>query len=87
MSGDRSEAVKAAREDISVARRGAAMAMARLAAICVRYAEMRTAADQDHMTGSRHANHQAKPGEFVADEVSLVLREQPYHVRCLIARS
>src|SRR4029453_14233942 len=29
----------------------------------------------------------AKPGEFVADELALMLREQPYSVRCLVARS
>ncbi len=29
----------------------------------------------------------AKPGEFVADEVSLLIRDQPYQVRCLIART
>jgi hypothetical protein len=27
----------------------------------------------------------AEGGEFVADELSLMLREQPYPVRCLIA--
>ncbi|MDN5804896.1 MAG: HNH endonuclease, partial [Microlunatus sp.] len=29
----------------------------------------------------------ARPGEFVADEVSVVLREQPWTARCLIART
>ena len=28
-----------------------------------------------------------KPGEFVADELSLLLRDQPYQVRCLLART
>jgi hypothetical protein len=28
-----------------------------------------------------------KPGEFVADELSVMLRDQPYRVRCLLARS
>ena len=29
----------------------------------------------------------AKPGEFVADELALMLRDQPYQVRCLVARA
>ena len=29
----------------------------------------------------------AKPGEFVADELALLLRDQPYQVRCLVARA
>jgi hypothetical protein len=28
----------------------------------------------------------AKSGEFVADELAVMLRDQPYHVRCLLAR-
>ena len=31
--------------------------------------------------------NRAKPGEFVADELALLLRDQPYQVRCLLARS
>ena len=31
--------------------------------------------------------NRAKPGEFVADELALMLRDQPYQVRCLLARS
>jgi hypothetical protein len=27
----------------------------------------------------------AKSGEFVADELAVMLRDQPYHVRCLLA--
>ena len=29
----------------------------------------------------------AKPGEFAADELALMLRDQPYQVRCLVARA
>jgi Domain of unknown function (DUF222) len=61
--------------------------MAHLAESCVRFAELRTEADHQQTESGRHTSHRAKPGEFVADEVSLLLREQPYHVRCLIARS
>ena len=28
-----------------------------------------------------------KPGEFVSDELSLLLRDQPYQIRCLLART
>ncbi len=87
MSGDWAVAAVAARDAITVARRQAAIAMARLAECCVRFAELRTAADQEVMAGLPARDHEAKPGEFVADEISLLLREQPYQVRCLIARS
>ncbi|MFP5282325.1 MAG: DUF222 domain-containing protein, partial [Actinomycetes bacterium] len=69
------------------ARRQAAIALARLAELAVGYADDRTAADrQDADPGPRRPGR-AKPGEVVADELSLVLREQPYAVRCLLARS
>jgi hypothetical protein len=87
VSGDRLEAIDAAWSDLAAARRAAAIAMAHLAESCVRFADIRTEADHQEIEAGRHTSHQAKPGEFVADEVSLLLREQPYHVRCLIARS
>ena len=87
MSGDRVGEIEAARKEIAAARREAAAAQARLAASCVRFAELRTDADHQEIGFGRHGSHRAKPGEFVADEVSLLLREQPYAVRCLIARS
>jgi hypothetical protein len=87
VSGDRLEPIDAARSDIAEARRAAAIAMARLAESCVRFTELRTDADHQETGAGRDTSHRAKPGEFVADEVSLLLREQPYHVRCLIARS
>jgi Domain of unknown function (DUF222) len=88
MSGDRVGEVGAAADDVASARRDAAAAMARLASCCLRYAELRTAVDQqDIVRSTRGADFQARPGEFVADEVSLLVREQPYQVRCLIARS
>jgi Domain of unknown function (DUF222) len=87
VSGDRLEAIDVARSDVAEARRAAAIAMARLAESCVRFAVLRTDADHREIKAGRHNSHRAKAGEFVADEVSLLLREQPYHVRCLIARS
>ena len=87
MSGGSVEAIDAARSDVAAARRAAAIAMAHLAESCVRFAELRTDADHQETGSGGHSPHRAKPGEFVADEVSLLLREQPYHVRCLIARS
>ena len=61
------------------------MALARLAEISMKYADMRTAFDRQDATAARPGR--TKPGEFVADELSLMLREQPYAVRCLVARS
>jgi hypothetical protein len=87
VSGDSVEAIDVARSDIAEARRAAAIALARLAESCVRFAELRTDADHQDVGPGRPSSHRAKPGEFVADEVPLLLREQPYHVRCLIARS
>lgn len=71
---------------VDAARREAAMALARLAEVCVtfadtRAAECRAAAEPGSGPG------RARPGEFTADELSVVLREQPYAVRCLIART
>lgn len=76
-----------ARYDIEAARREAAAASARLAAACVRFADRRTSANQQRLGSDDRLAGEVKLGEFVADEVSLVLREQPYHVRCMIARS
>jgi hypothetical protein len=72
--------------DIAAARRRAAAAQAELAMACVAYADARTAEDRRDGDGGRGPGR-AKPGEFVADEVSLLLREQPYAVRRLVARS
>jgi hypothetical protein len=51
----------------------------------VRYADSRIADEQadSHLSGPGRP----QPGEFVADELSLLLRDQPYPVRCLLARS
>jgi hypothetical protein len=75
--------------DIAVARRKAAAAQAELAAACVKYADARTAADWRTADADdrQAALGRARPGEFVADEVSLLLREQPFTVRRLVARS
>jgi hypothetical protein len=71
------------------ARGEAAVAVARLAEAAVRYADTRTAEDTAAaaLSGSPRRQGRAKPGEFVADEVALVLREQPDTIRCLLARS
>ena len=78
-------------DDIAGARRKAAAAQAELAAACVEYADARTAADRRFAAGTgdggRAVPGGARPGEFVADEVSLLLREQPFTVRRLVARS
>jgi hypothetical protein len=76
-----------ARCDVEAARREAAAASARLAAACVRFADLRTSANQPRLGSDGRFAGKVKPGGFVADEISLVLREQPYHVRCLIART
>jgi hypothetical protein len=75
-----------AREAVADARREAARAQARLAEAAVRYANSRIADDTAAGVGSDKPQR-AKPGEFVADELSLLLRDQPYPVRCLLARS
>ena len=53
----------------------------------MRYADERIA-EAAAAAGSGLARlNRAKPGEFVADELAVMLREQPYQVRCLLARS
>ena len=80
-----SEDIRAVSTEVAAARREAAMALARLAEISMKYADVRTASDRQDAAIPKPGR--AKPGEFVADELSLMLREQPYAVRCLIARS
>jgi hypothetical protein len=75
-----------AREAVVVARRDAAMAQARLAEAAVRYADARIAGDTAAAVGSGRCSR-AKPGEFVADELALMSRGQPYQVCCLVARA
>ncbi len=86
MTGDDQDDTWAAREAVVVARRDAAMAQARLAEATVRYADARIAGDAAAGVGSGRRSR-AKPGEFVADELALMLRDQPYQVRCLVARA
>jgi hypothetical protein len=76
-------------EDIASARRRAAAAQAELAAACVSYADARAEADRLNAVGGGGQGRpgRSRPGEFVADEVSLRLREQPFTVRRLIART
>ena len=86
MTGDDQDDTWTAREAVVVARRDAAMAQARLAEAAVRYADARIAGDIAAGVGSGRRSR-AKPGEFAADELALMLRGQPYQVRCLVARA
>ena len=86
MTGDERDDTSAAREAVADARRDAAMAQARLAEASVRYADARIAGDVAAGVGSGRRSR-AKPGEFAADELALMLRDQPYQVRCLVARA
>jgi hypothetical protein len=79
--------LQAARHQVVAARRAAAAAQAQLAAACVEYADIRVDADRHGTAVAGRSPGRVKPGEFVADEVSVLLREQPYPVRCLIART
>ena len=79
---------RGARETVADARRDAAKAQARLAEAALRYADLRRAED----TAAADQRNRGKPGrarpaEFVADELSVMLRDQPYQIRCLLARS
>ena len=67
-------------------RRDAAAALGRLAEVAVAYADARIADDTAAGVGTGRTRR-IRPGEFVADELALLLRDQPYQVRCLIARS
>jgi hypothetical protein len=85
MREEESEDCRAVGNEVADARREAAVAMARLAEISMKYADVRIASGGQDALVSRP--DRSTPGEFVADELSLVLREQPYAVRCLLARS
>jgi hypothetical protein len=77
-----------AREAVADARREAAGALARLAEAVVRYADLRIAEETSDAPASDCAGaKRPKPDEFVADELSLLLRDQPDQVRCLLART
>ena len=86
MTGDDQDDTSLAREAVVVARRDAAVAQARLAEAAVRYADARIAGDIAAGVGSGRRSR-ARPGEFAADELALMLRDQPYQVRCLVARA
>jgi len=88
MTGDNRGDAAAAHEAVADARREAAAALARLAGATVGYADARFAETTAAAATSGSPRIQrAKPGEFVADELAVMLRDQPYHVRCLLARS
>ena len=88
MIGENQNDNATARDAVADARREAAKAPALLAEATVRYADARiaeeTAAADQRSLGKPG---RAKPGEFVADELSVMLRDQPYQIRCLLARS
>jgi hypothetical protein len=86
MTGELLDDSCAARDAVVDARRQAATALARLAETAVRYSDARIAEDIAGGVGSGRSSR-IKPGEFVADELSLLLRDQPYQIRCLLARS
>jgi Domain of unknown function (DUF222) len=88
MTGDHRNDGCAARESVADARREAARAQARLAEAAVCYADARVAEEAAAAAASGVPRiERAKPGEFVADELSVIMRDQPYQVRCLLARS
>jgi Domain of unknown function (DUF222) len=88
MTGDHQDDQFTARSAVADARREAARAQARLAEATVRYADCRIAGDtaKAHHRGVSKSGR-PKPGEFVADELSMILRDLPYQVRRLLARS
>jgi hypothetical protein len=79
MTGDHPNDTSTARDAVIDARRAAAIAMARLAEAAVRYADARIADDTAAGIGSG-SRSRARPGEFIADELALMLREQPYAI-------
>jgi Domain of unknown function (DUF222) len=88
MTGDNPDDTATAHAAVADARREAAAALARLAGAAVRYADARIAEETAAAAAAGLPRiKRAKPGEFVADELAVMLRDQPYQVRCLLARS
>jgi hypothetical protein len=58
-----------------------------LAEAAVRYADARIADETPATPVGFSDLKRPKPGEFVADELSLLLRDQPHQVRILLART
>jgi hypothetical protein len=88
MSGDNRGDTATAHEAVADARREAAAAQARLARAALCYADARiTEETAAAATSGLPRIQRAKPGEFVADELAVMLRDQPYQVSCLLARS
>jgi Domain of unknown function (DUF222) len=81
------DGIAAASRAVVEARRDAAAGLARLAAAAVRYADVRRGADLDIDRPSGDLPGRVRPGEFAADELAPLLRQQPWHVRCLVART
>ena len=88
MTGDEQDKSSTLSDEVKDARREAAAALARLSEAAVRYADARIAEETvDSADFSPGRLKRPRPGEFVADELALMLRDQPYQVRCLVARS
>jgi hypothetical protein len=86
MTGDDRGDTATAHGAVVNARREAAAALARLAGAAVRYADARIVEETAAASTSGLPRiKRAKPGEFVADELAVMLRDQPYQVRCLLA--
>jgi hypothetical protein len=88
MTGDEQDDSSALSDAVKNARREAAAALARLGEAAVRYADARLAeATADDADFSPGRYKRPRPGEFVSDELALMLCDQPYQVRYLLARS
>ena len=77
----------AATAEVHAARRDAARASARLAAAAVDYADAGVDAARRDRSADLTGPGRGKPGEFVPDQLALLLREQPFGVRRLLART
>ena len=86
MSNSHADRARSGSVAVAAARREVAVAAARLAEVSLRYADERVSDALSRPVGGA-GRRRARPGEFVADELSVVLREQPWAVRCLLARS
>ena len=77
----------AATAEVHAARRDAARASARLAAAAVDYADAGVDAARRDRSADLTGPGRGKPGEFVPDQLALLLREQPFGARRLLART
>lgn len=70
---------------VSDARRQVAIGQYHLAIACLAYADLRLERERAELPPDIRGR--VRPGEFVADELALMLRQQPWHVRCLVNRT